>query len=245
MSKRIFIPVVGEFANVGDVMHRNELLKWLRPCGNLHVYVGKAPEDFVQGLELPSNTIVYRSIRKWLSALLFSPIGKTHFVFNSGELTVSNRRLLMEIILFPFLLATKLKGGKILRVGVAAASNVNVSFKLLWKNLFNFSSLVMWRTNISRNLFGMGEVIPDLAFAGKEPSNYDRSTEIQKRKNLIISMRWDRPYPNLDWLKAVRDFSFNRDLKILVVSQVRKDNPTCVQLAADLGGESILWKEDV
>src|SRR5690606_28814821 len=138
-----------------------------------------------------------------------------------------------------------LKGGKILRVGVAAASNVNVSFKLLWKNLFNFSSLVMWRTNISRNLFGMGEVIPDLAFAGKEPSNYDRSTEIQKRKNLIISMRWDRPYPNLDWLKAVRDFSFNRDLKILVVSQVRKDNPTCVQLAADLGGESILWKEDV
>jgi|SRR5690606_6708762 len=245
MSKRIFIPVVGEFANVGDVMHRNELLKWLKSCGDLHVYVGHAPEDFVQGLELPSSAVIYTSIVKWLFALFFSPFGRTHFVFNSGELTVSNRRLLMEIILFPFLLVTKLKGGRILRIGVAAASNVQVSFKWLWRRLFKSSSLIMWRTSVSRDFFGLGEVIPDLAFAGREPLDYACSVEVQRRKNLIISMRWDRPYPNNEWLKAVKDFASNRDLKILVVSQVRKDNPTCVQLSSDLRGDCILWDESV
>lgn len=245
MSKRIFIPVVGEFANVGDVMHRNELIKWLKPCGDLHVYIGRAPEDFVEGLELPSSAVKYTSITKWLVSLLFSPLRKTHFVFNSGELTVSNRRLLMEIILFPFLLINKLKGGKILRIGVAAASNVQVSFKSLWQNLFRFSSLVMWRTKVSRDFFGVGEVIPDLAFAGKEALDNAYNEEIRKRKNLIISMRWDRPYPNIDWLSAVKDFATNRDLKIFVVSQVRKDNPLCVQLADELGGKCELWDESV
>lgn len=245
MSSRIFIPIVGEFSNIGDIMHRNELLKWLKPCGNLHVYVGKAPEDFIQGLEVPTDTVIYTSAIRWLFALLFSPINKTHFVFNSGELTMRNRRLFLEIILFPFLLSTKLKGGKILRVGVAAASNVRVDFKSLWRWIFGFSTLIMWRTNTSKEFFGLGEVIPDLAFAGKGTLNYDCSEQIETRKNLVISMRWDRPYPNNDWLKAVKDFAYNRDLKIWVASQVRKDNPTCVRLANDLKGESVLWEDDV
>lgn len=242
-TNNLFIPVVGEFANVGDVMHRNELLKWIRPCGVLHVFVGKAPADFVHGLELPNNAVVYSSIFRWLIALLSSPFRKTHFVFNSGEITVSNRRLLIEILLFPFLLVVKLKGGKILRVGIAAASNVKVRFKFLWNGLFRLSDLIMWRTHISRDAFKKGKVIPDLAFAGSGTQSILEPPGL--RKILVISQRWDRPYPNSTWLQAVKDFGKAHNLNIQVVSQVRKDNPMCEKLAIDLDGQAILWNDNI
>src|SRR5690606_15683692 len=138
-SNNIFIPVVGEFSNVGDVMHRNELLRWIRPNAVLHVFVGKAPVDFIQGLGLPDTAVQYSSISRWLFALCLSRFRKTHFVFNSGEITVSNRRLMLETLLFPFLLIVKLKRGKVLRIGIAAASNIRVHFNFLWKSLFRFS----------------------------------------------------------------------------------------------------------
>ncbi|WP_417350510.1 polysaccharide pyruvyl transferase family protein [Flavobacterium alkalisoli] len=236
----IFIPVVGQFTNIGDVLHRRELLSWLKNAGTLHIYVGNAPDSFIEGLRLDNKVVIYKSLIKWLIKLSFSGFNKTNFVFNPGEIRLGSRRLKGEILLFPFQCLVRLKNGKVLRVGIAAMSNSSSKNIWLWKLLFMPTSQVYWRTNHSRDLFGIGEVIPDLAF-------YDISNDLLEnnvsREYLTISMRGDRPFPTDSWFKAVKNFATDYSLKIKVVAQVRMDNARTVEIASKLNADELIWPD--
>lgn len=239
---RIFIPLVGEFSNVGDVMHRSELLNWLKGNGTLYIYIGNAPEDFVSSLAIPNNSKIYKSLFKWLLALLFSPFNQTNFVFNSGEVTLSRKRLIFEILLLPFLFLVKLKKGEVLRIGIACISNAEIKNKKLWRWLLGYSTKIYWRTYKSFEIFELGSVIPDLAFNDAFLGSKNEKLDVERRNVITISMRWDRPFPSDNWFQSISNFCKEHAFEIYVVSQVRKDNQRCEDIAQKLNGKVMTWK---
>jgi hypothetical protein len=244
-NKEVFVPLVGEFSNVGDVMHRNELLQWLTPVGKLHIYIGKAPKDFVKSLILPDDAILYTSFFSWLLKLIFARVNCTIFVFNSGEVTLRARRLFLELLLLPFILLVKLKGGKIFRIGIACMSNIKINLFWLWKLLFKTTDKIFWRTKKSQELFQIGEIIPDLAFAPPLVEAKSINPTYPNNEFLVISMRHDRPYPSDEWFSKIKEFANQKGLKIVVVSQVRKDNHRTEEIASKLGVQAIIWNQNV
>jgi len=240
MFKNIFVPVVGQFTNVGDAMHRRELLSWLKEVGTLHVYVGSAPKVFVDALDLPNTAKIYTNLFGWLWKLMWSPFGKTHFVFNPGEITVGVKRLLFECLLLPFEWGVKMKRGKVLRVGIAAVSNAVINYRSLWRFVLKQSDKIYWRTNDSKKMFGFGEVIPDLAFFTPK---FKPGTD--KRNILVVSMRGDRPEPGSNWIAAVKEFAIRKNFQIAIVSQVRMDNDRGSYLAEQFGATTYLWDDKV
>jgi hypothetical protein len=235
--KNIFIPVVGQFINIGDVLHRRELLSWLKDEGELHIYVGKAPESFIDGLQLNSNAKLYVSLTAWMMQLLISKYKRTYFVFNPGEIRLERRRLLREILLFPLLCLVRLKRGKVLRVGIAAMSeSVNRNI-LTWKMVFKTTNKIYWRTFDSEKKFDRGEVIPDLAFSDVD----EKSINSNNRTYLTISMRGNHPEPCERWFDIVKSIGVTYDLEIITVSQVRSDNERALEISKKLGVKSFIW----
>ncbi len=239
---KLFIPLVGEFANVGDVMHRRQLLSWFNGCCQLHVYVGNAPESFIQSLKLAPDTVVYKSLFRWLFCLLFSLGHGTSFIFNPGEINYRARRLMGEFLLLPFTALIRLFGGKVFRIGIAAKSN-KASAKWIWRLIFKLSSKIYWRTSASRDYIGFGYVIPDLAFA--EASTKKQGDENTQQKFLTISMRVDRPFPSDNWFTAILEVAKILNLNIVVVSQVWYDNERTELIANRLQAKAIIWPHNI
>lgn len=239
---KIFIPVIGQFVNIGDTLHRKILLSWLkREDLKLHVFVGKAPQSFIEALGLRTSDKLYTSYLKWALSMFISSIKeKTGFIYNPGELTMSSKRLLLEIGLLPFHFFIKLRKGFIVRVGIAAKSDIDIRFKTLWNKIFAFSDKIYWRTEKSHIGFKMGQVIPDLAF-------YDTDAEIDlsSKRKLIISMRGDRVAPTEEWFEIMRSFISRNELEAVVVSQVRIDNERTEEIARKLSVKSYIWEDNV
>lgn len=236
---KIFIPVVGQVINIGDTLHRKILISWLRDESvQLHIYVGNAPKSFIEALDLKENDIIYRSISKWLFSIIFIDfLKKKFFIFNPGEITFSDSRLFKELLLFPFYFYIKITGGKILRIGVAAQSDIKIKYKRLWEKLICFSSKIYWRTIKSSQLFKKGEIIPDLAFY-----KIDDHIDYTKKTFLVISMRGDRQFPSEKWFDTIKELQQRNNLQIAVVSQVKIDNQRSKEIAVKLGGNCYVWE---
>lgn len=235
--KKIFVPVVGQFMNIGDVLHRRELLSWLDQAGALHIYVGKAPKSFIDALHLSKNVTIYKNLAFWVFQILISGYKKTFFVFNPGEIRLEKKRFIREFILIPLLGIVKLKKGKVLRVGIAAMSDSNNKYIYVWKKIFKITDKIFWRTYDSHNKFEIGDVIPDLAF-------YDIDKEAiknTKRKYLAISMRGAHSKPSDKWYFLVKEIAKINNLQIIVVPQVRIDNDRCKEIGDKLNAECFLW----
>lgn len=243
MNKHIFIPVVGQFTNVGDVMHRKELISWFKRRAILHVYIGCAPKSFVNSLELEETAITYTSITKWLLSIIKHINRQPSFIFNPGEINLRNKRLIGEIGLVPFTLLIRMFGGKVIRVGIAAKQN-KTKLKFLWRCIFKISNKIYWRTLSSHHYFNIGKVIPDLAFAEKVNQLQNSTQKLPRRSLLTISMRFDRPAPSEKWYKAIKNVADFSQLDICVISQVKMDNERSKQIANHFGVNPILWKDE-
>lgn len=236
---KIFIPVVGQFTNIGDVLHRREFLKWIQPAGQLHVYVGAAPKSFVDGLKLDDGNVIYTNLWKWMGAICLSGYGKTVFAFNPGEIRLGNKRMKGEILLFPIQLLVRLKAGHILRVGIAAMSNSKTSLLWFWKFLLLPTTILYWRTLHSQRLFKRGKVIPDLAFSDVTATDFIS----ERRKILAVSMRVDRVMPSDNWFTALQKFANDNNYTLKVVSQVRMDNSRTLEISQRLKCEGVIWPD--
>ena len=65
-----FVSCVAQHDNLGDLVIRRTVVQWLAEGGYIpHVLVKGMPDDFVDGLMLEPPTVLYRSRRRWLTAL--------------------------------------------------------------------------------------------------------------------------------------------------------------------------------
>jgi hypothetical protein len=236
---QIFVPARGQFDNIGDILLRRQLLDWLRGNGPLHVYLGRSPEGYAEGLRLQPEDVQYRSFKEWyLAALRSAARGSASYVFKPGEIQLTLIGMKEHLSMLPVLALVRARMGVVARVGVGSRNFARVPRALIWPSIA-LSNLTLWRDSATADYLGNGSVMPDLGFGEGGGGTVDHSAE--GRNLLIVSMRADQPYPSPQWLAAVRDIAARHGLQIRAVTQVVRDNDKTIRLAADLGGEADGW----
>lgn len=240
--RSIFIPVVGQYDNIGDVILRRALLRWLQRCGRVHAYVGgSAPAGYVSGLQIGPEHVVHPSLRHW-ARLSISDLKSTTpaaYVFKPGEIQMTVRGLKEHLGLLPILTTIKARGGPIVRVGVGSRNQALLPGLLVRPSVW-LSDLSLWRDEETRDFMRRGEVIPDLAFE-EGARSHDLRDASPSGLRLVVSLRSDRPYPSDTWVRAVREFARSAQLEIVVVTQVARDAPRSVALRRELDAELLNW----
>jgi hypothetical protein len=232
---KIFHTIAGQYENIGDAMHRRVLVEWLGKSADMHVYVGAAPDSFLDAVNIDSSHTLYRSVSSWLRACL-SASAEDAFVFTSGQMRLRPKRLLGELALFPFVWRMKRQGVAVLRVGVEALPHTALS-PSLFNSLIRHTECV-WRDEKSREIFSCGTVIPDLAFA--EYNDGGEAGDV-----LAVSMRGDRKYPSRKWFDLVRHIASVHKLRPVTLTQVRRDSRRNAEIASELGCDHIDWSSDM
>ncbi len=228
-----FVPLVGQFDNLGDVFLRRQLAAWIPD--DAQVYVGPAPADFVAALDLPTAATVHRSFSRWARALAMAPPG-TDYVYKPGEIQMSVPGMKEQVGLLPLVARLRRRGGTVGRAGVGVRSGGR-PFEAMCRPAVSLAAVNLWRDDFSRAMFGRGTVIPDLAFAeGSEPQVWDEAT----RDVVIVSLRGDRPLPPDSWFRAVRGVADASGSRLVAVSQVRRDDDRTRESSAALRCEAVL-----
>lgn len=235
----IFVPMIGQHENIGDIILRRPLLDWLRAEGTVHTFVGKAPPGYSEALGVRSDDVVYHSFLAWYWAGLKSAVrGRAHYAFKPGEIQLTFKGLKEHVSMLPLLALLRLRGGRVVRVGSGARNFSRLPMWLMKPSVW-FSDLVMWRDARTTTYMGAGTTMPDLGFAdGVEDSAMAPDTE---RDVLVLSMRGDRPDLSDQWVEAVRAFAARRSLSIWVVTQVHRDSALSQNLARRLSANLLDW----
>jgi hypothetical protein len=239
----------GQYENVGDIILRRQLLDWVRPMGQLHVYVGNSPAGYDEGLGLGPDDRVYRSLRSWYKAALVAALrGGAAYVFKPGEVQLTLVGMKEHFSVLPLLVALRLRGGTAIRAGVGTRNYAPIP-RALMRPSIALSDITLWRDVATGEYMKTGGVMPDLAFG--EGADDDRvasfRTSSPERNVLVVSMRGDDPdrrYPSKGWMDGVRLYAESNGLEIWAVTQVRTDNDRTVRLAEDLGGQVLGWDEE-
>lgn len=235
----VFVPVVGQYENIGDVILRRELVNWLQAAGELHVFVGRSPSGYDRGLDLPPSAHLYRSFAAWyLAALRRALRGSAHYAFKPGEIQLSLPGLKEHVIVLPLLALIRLGKGKIVRVG-SGARDANGKFRPFILPSVCMSHLVRWRDTDTAYFFGRGTPMPDLAFAQGAPTA--TAFAPRARPKIVISMRGDHAFPDDDWFTTVRVTGQRLGLDLCVVSQVERDSDRSREISERLGAELLEW----
>lgn len=236
----IFIPGIGQYDNIGDIVLRRQLLSWLLPLGRLHVFVGNAPEGYAESLGVSAPHVVYRNFGAWyVQGLKSAARGGASYVFKPGEIQITMAGLKEHVSMVPLQLLIKLRGGSVARVGAGARGFEKLP-RAIMKPSLALTDLIVWRDARTASFLGAGEVMPDLAFGeGREQPRGEEPRDL-----LVVSMRSDRTLPRPEWLAAVRNVADRHDLKIVAVVQVERDSARSADLARLLEGDLDVWNGD-
>jgi len=239
MARRVFVRGTGQEDNIGDVVLRRALFDRLRQAGELHIYLADASTDFIASLELGPRDEVYRDMRTWKIALLRSLVRRsTWFVDKPGEVLLTSDIYKGQRSLLPLLIAVRLRGGRVLRLGVGQRSP-NPDMTPSFRRLYRISNAVLWRDSQSASDFGIGNVMPDWGFEAP------RALPVEtKRDLLVVSYRGDRPELSQTTLDRIRAFAVEHALEIVAVTQVQRDGDRSDELARALGGVAEPWPLD-
>lgn len=240
MTYEIYVPGIGQYDNIGDIILRRQLLRWLAPMGRLHVFIGEAPPGYGESLELGEGHLMYRSFAKWYGdGLKDAARGRAAYVFKPGEIQITYSGLKEHVSTLPLLMLIRARHGKVIRVG-AGARGFEQGPRALMKPSLALTDLIAWRDARTADFLGVGEVMPDLAFG--EGLAHPRGAE--ERPLLVVSMRSDRPLPSEAWFDGVRLYAASAGLEIVAVVQVERDAERARELADRLGGRYHPWAGD-
>jgi hypothetical protein len=248
----IFVPGRGQYENIGDVLLRRHLLDWLRPCGRLHVYVGRSPAGYDEGLGLQPRDVRYRSFVRWYVAGLASAAhGRASYVFKPGEIQLTLTGMKEHLSMLPLVALIRARGGAVARVGAGSRNFPAVSgrpgvaevARMLFRPSIALSNLSLWRDAETVRYLG-GGLVPDLGFGEGTPAPAQLGSGLTRRDVLVVSMRSDlgeRPYPSPEWSEAVKLVAERYGLEIWTATQVQVDDERTQRLASVLGARALLW----
>ena len=215
------------------------MLRSLQRHGPVTVYVGSASPGFIESLGVRPIDTVDSSFPRFIARLTQAAIrGQAAFAFNPGEIRCTRRQALMHAALLPALAAIRARGSSVIRIGVGTRDFTPVWGRLIW--LTTLFGTNIWRDAYSRDQFRRGTIAPDWAFGEAAPAG-DPSTG---RTHLAVTLRSDRQAPTDAWIQGVRSAAAELRLRLVVVTQVRRDGPTDQLLASRLGCEHRAWPDD-
>lgn len=231
----VFVQPSGQDDNLGDSALRRAMLDALRQQQlRLHIYLPNQSADYLAGLSLRAEDVLYGRRADWLAAArgLQHPV----LALNAGEVKLHgdgrypSRHVSREVRhYFP-------SGG----ITIAAGMGFKLSDprpRVVLDPAIRTAKLLSWRDEESRRIAGRGQVTPDWAFAlGSSASDW-RSRD--SRRLLAVSLRFDRPWPTGAWARDVKSLARLTSSSIVTVAQVARDAPRAVRLADELGGQYI------
>jgi hypothetical protein len=234
----LFVLATGQDDNLGDVVLRREYFDRLRALGDLHLFVGNASADFIDGLRLHEADEVYVTLRQWHSVAwraLFR--GRVWFVDKPGELQLDRGTFRRHLKLLPLIVGIRLRNGQVLRLGMAMRAPNPLYLRRL-RPLFRLSTMILWRDTATRNAFRFGAVGPDWAFRWDDSEQDALDVD---RTDIAISYRGDREPPSEAILTSLDALARDGARRLVVVTQVRRDEARSSDLASRLGAELITW----
>lgn len=231
-TQHVFAHLSGQDDNLGDSALRVAYLDALRGARrHLHVYLGDATTDFTAGFPAAADLTFYRSRAEWLAAE--KSASRPVHAFNAGEINprpggfpVARRAAECARVLDV--------GGALIFAGIGI-KDVGALGGVNFDPVMRQASVMSWRDQGSRDGAGFGEFAPDWAYSEGTP--VDEWAAIEDRGVVCVTMRFDRPWPDAEWIAAVRDFAATAGTRIVTVAQVSRDAPRAVRLAEALGGE--------
>jgi hypothetical protein len=261
---RIFLSTWGQNDNIGDSILRRGLLRSFQGIdgAELHVHVGRREpgepndEGYQSALGLRGDEVLYDRTTDWLRGAARSVFAKrTIMVLPAGEIVYPEiGRRLVAAGNMVLALAPRARGGTALQIGAGvrmpsvgdkAGSGVpRLTVPYLERASRRSMALVAWRESVTREAFGVGEVLPDWAFAeGDDPLESGLGPAPAQRKLLAVTTRWDRGSLDSAKIALVRRLADRHDLQLQVYSQVRRDREHTEQLARQLhpGSEPVLF----
>lgn len=249
--RQIFAVGRGQYENIGDVLLRRPLLDWARESGRLHVYVGRSPAGYDEGLGLQPGDVVYRSFARWYAALAATALaGTADSLYKPGELQLTLVGMKEHLAMLPAVALVRARGGRVARIGAGARNFARVPRLLMWPSNA-LSTYTRWRDDRTAAYLGFGPAMPDLGFGeGTDDAGLAAAIDETDRDLLLVSLRDDtevapRPYPSTAWFDGIRRAADLLGLRIGVVTQVSVDEPRTRRLAADLGAEVVEGWDDL
>ncbi|MFE4498559.1 polysaccharide pyruvyl transferase family protein [Rhodococcus sp. NPDC056743] len=237
IKPRVFVTSIGQEDNLGDSVLRRGLLDSLdRSHVEVHVLVGSNSTSYISALGLKSDDVIYESRRAWRRSLMLSAFrGKCSLVFNAGEVRVDRAHSHLGRFQTIAVAIIRLRGGAAIHTGVGIRDPAEPR-DFAARCVLRMCNLVTWRDGKSRDWSGIGQVLPDWAFAlGPQKVATDNTDLSLSRSFLAISMRGDRDFPSEDWFGAVRTILDENGLTPILVTQVVRDGDRSRAIARELG----------
>lgn len=232
----VFVHLSGQDDNLGDSILRKALLGALRTPGiRAHVRLSMQTSDYVAGLGLDDADALYSDRSHWLAAAR----GATRpvFVLNAGEINLTRGTT------YPNALTVSEARNVVGRRGILIGAGMGVrspdeALGAKFDPLIRNATVLSWRDHASRDAAGTGIVRPDWAFAlGSDTAHW---RERSARPWLAVTLRFDRPEPDGQWLRAVRSLASRTGTSVVTVAQVARDAPRAVRLAEALDGRYLM-----
>jgi len=234
--QNVFVRPSGQDDNLGDSILRVGLLEALRgPDRRLHLLLDEQSSDYLTRMPLGGGTVLYSARQGWLHEIRRSR--GSLYVMNAGEINPNpevpypNTRTVAEAR------GVLGRGGAMIAAGLGVKDPASAA-RVTYDGVLRDAALVSWRDRPSREAAGFGGVAPDWGFAlGSGCLSWVPSAE---RRLLVVTLRFDRPWPEDRWLRTVRDLAARTHTRIVTVAQVARDSPRAVRLAEALGGEYLV-----
>lgn len=232
--QEVFVHPSGQDDNLGDSALREGLLKAVRTGSSrrLHVLVEEQSADYISGLPLMRDDLVYRSRRDWASSMMAAQ--RPALIVNAGEINPPDGLIYPHPARAAEMRIARERGGAVIAAGIGLKAP-SVVPAVTFDKEFRAATLVSWRDQGSREAAGFGSMAPDWAFSlGRAESDW---VEPAARTVVAVTLRFDRQWPGDAWIRAVRNLAARTHTRIVTVAQVARDMPRAVHLAGALGGE--------
>jgi hypothetical protein len=230
---------LGQFDNIGDVILRRQLATRLAGAGEIRALVGSAPESFVEALQLPAHAVLYRNVGAWYRRALFDRSRHVCYFFKPGEVRLAVRGLKEHLGALPLLATVRARGGSVVNVGVGVRGDSRTATALAYPAV-KLANRSYWRDPQTQRIFGLGSIMPDLAFS--EGLDLDSDVESYGAgKHVVVSIRGDRRPLSDDEVIALRTFAGRHSCDLIVAPQVRRDGSASEALANRLGARYLPW----
>lgn len=253
---RLFLSTWGQNDNIGDSILRRGLLRSFQGIDGveLHVHVGRQepgePNDdgYLSALRLRGDELLYDRTIDWLKAASTSVFAeRTIMVLPAGEIVYPKLgQHLTGVGNLMLALAPRARGGAALQVGAGVrmssvadgarpGARGNIAVSVLERISRRSMAMVAWRDAVTRDAFGVGDVVPDWAFdEGSDPLDNGAGPASAERDLIAVTTRWDRGMLDDDNIALLRRLAERHDLRFQVYSQVRRDHEHSQRLAEAL-----------
>lgn len=243
----VFASAVGQEDNLGDTVLRRAFLDTLRTVGPVRVYVGAKSEGYVSGLGIQDGDAVVRDRAEWRTLVSREVLqGDVLYAYDTGDIHIQRSDTIRYARQAALLTAGRLRGSRSAHLGVGIRSGGT------WPKAVGASlrsaALVSWRDEQSLRFAGTGSVAPDWAFAlGSPDDELARETD---RDLFALCMRapiegHHRDALGDDWYETVARVVGETGLRPVAVAQIGRDNDLASEIAERLGGDAVLWSDDV